>query len=48
MPKMVTRYYCNCCGEDFTTDEKKVVCPNCECVYRSNSNRIEKYNACVV
>lgn len=44
MDTVHTKYYCNCCGEDFTSDNKDVVCPNCGCEYDEDNDNIEKYN----
>ena len=37
-------YYCNCCGEEFSTSSNTVICPNCLCPYDEDNNNIEKYN----
>lgn len=37
----VVVYYCNCCGEEFTSESKNVVCPNCLCEYDEENGFIE-------
>ena len=37
------KYYCNCCGEEFTSTDKEVICPNCLCTYDPENGFIEKY-----
>lgn len=36
-------YYCNCCGEEFTSESEKVVCPNCQCEYDEDNGFMEMY-----
>ena len=36
-------YYCNCCGEYFSSNEDIVKCPNCLCEYSEENDYIEKY-----
>lgn len=36
-------YYCNCCGESFTSNETEIICPNCSCRYDSDNGYIERY-----
>lgn len=36
-------FYCNCCGEEFTSNNDTVICPNCGCEYDEDNNFIEKY-----
>lgn len=36
-------FYCNCCGEHFSSDDEIVKCPNCSCEYNEDNNFIEKY-----
>ena len=39
----IIKYYCNCCGEEFSSAEKDVICPNCSCIYDPENGYIEKY-----
>lgn len=36
-------YYCNCCGADFYSAKRNVICPQCGCEYDEDSDYIEKY-----
>ena len=36
-------YYCNCCGEEFTSETQNIICPNCQCEYDEENGFIETY-----
>ena len=36
-------YYYNCCGAEFTSESKEVVCLNCGCEYNEDDGYIERY-----
>ena len=48
----MTRYYCNCCGCDFSEEEGKIVhaeeieirCPMCGANYDEDGSYVESYN----
>lgn len=37
------QYYCNCCGTNFYSKKRNVICPQCGCEYDEESDYIERY-----